>query len=147
MIFGKSLDVVNQGHASSAGYLAALWKGEVNQIHHAIAPRKSTIYLIKSNRKLINLEEYFIDVQDCALLHVASIILPDVKGQRIFGFAGHFSWDAVLDILRRHEPERKFPDNFSGGEDLNEIKLRAQAEQMLRRAGMDIFRGYCFDEY
>ncbi|KAH7133769.1 hypothetical protein EDB81DRAFT_658571 [Dactylonectria macrodidyma] len=117
MIFGKSLDVKNQGYPSSAGYLAALWKGEVSIIHHLIAP------------------QYFVDVQDCARLHVAGVILPDVRGERIFGFAGRFSWDAVLEILRKHEPEKDFPDDFSGREDYTDIKPRTRAEEILRNLG------------
>lgn len=79
--------------------------------------------------------EYYIDVEDTGRLHVAAAIFEHVKDQRIFGFAGRFSWDAILDILRKTAPKRKFPDNFSGGSDPNEIQPRDKAEQLLRDLG------------
>lgn len=83
----------------------------------------------------MNHEEYFIDVRDSGRLHVAGAILPDVKDERIFAFAARFNWDAVLDVFRKHEPEKKFPENFSSGDDPNEIEARGRAEQMLRDLG------------
>lgn len=68
-------------------------------------------------------------------MHVAAVIFKHVQDQRIFGFAERFSWDAILNILRKNEPDRKFPENFSGGEDPNEIQLRGKAEQLLRELG------------
>ncbi|KAL1853933.1 hypothetical protein Daus18300_011675 [Diaporthe australafricana] len=79
--------------------------------------------------------EYYIDVQDTGRLHVAAAIFDDVKDQRIFGFAGRFNWDQVLDILRKTAPNKKFPDNFSGASDPNEIKPVDKAEQLLRDLG------------
>lgn len=79
--------------------------------------------------------EYYVNVQDTGKLHVAAAIFSGLEGQRIFAFAGRFSWDQVLEILRKDQPEMKFPDNFSGGEDLNEIKPRDKAEQLLRDLG------------
>ncbi|KAF7556593.1 hypothetical protein G7Z17_g1294 [Cylindrodendrum hubeiense] len=115
--FGKSLDPVNQGYPSSSALPVALYKGEVTWMHKWIVP------------------QYYIDVQDTGRLHVAGAILPHVENQRIFGFAGRFSWDEVLDILRKSEPSKTFPDNFSGGEDPHEIEPRAKAEQLLRDLG------------
>ncbi|KAL7940088.1 hypothetical protein V8C42DRAFT_356483 [Trichoderma barbatum] len=80
-------------------------------------------------------QEYYIDVDDAGRLHVAAAVLPKVEDQRIFGFAGRFNWDTVLDIFRKHVPGRKFPDKFSGGEDGNEIIPRGKAEQLLRDLG------------
>ncbi|KAK7419023.1 hypothetical protein QQX98_003525 [Neonectria punicea] len=115
--FGKALDPVNQGYPSSSGLPVALYKGEVTFIHKLIAP------------------QYYVDVQDTGRLHVAAAIFSGIEDQRIFAFAGRFSWDQVLEILRKNEPEKKFPDNFSGGEDPNEIQPRDKAEQLLRDLG------------
>jgi hypothetical protein len=79
--------------------------------------------------------ECYIDVEDCGRLHVAAAIFDHVKDQRIFGFAGRFNWDDILDIFRKTAPNKKFPDNFSGGTDPNEIKPRDKAEQLLRDLG------------
>jgi hypothetical protein len=42
---------------------------------------------------------------------------PEVKNERIYGFAGPSSWDDILDILRKSFPQRKFLDNFNQGKD------------------------------
>ncbi|KAG8158145.1 hypothetical protein KVR01_011906 [Diaporthe batatas] len=118
--FGRSLDPVHQGHPSSAGLPVALWHGKVLPFHHQVPP------------------QYFIDVGDTGRLHVAAGILAHVKDERIFGFAGRFSMDDVLGILRRAAAPggtRKIPDNFSAGSDPSEIAPRGRAEQLLRDLG------------
>ncbi|KAK7716924.1 hypothetical protein SLS64_002467 [Diaporthe eres] len=115
--FGKSLDPVNQGYPSSSALPVALWKGQVTPFHHMIKP------------------QYYIDVQDTGRLHVAAAVLDHVKDKRVFGFAGRFSWDEILDILRKAAPGKKLPDNFSAGSDPNEIEPRGEAEQLLRDLG------------
>ncbi|KAM0492547.1 hypothetical protein ACHAP8_009902 [Fusarium lateritium] len=117
--FGKSLDSVNQGHASSSALPAALWQGQVTPFHHMIVP------------------QYYIDVQDTGRLHVAAAIFDHIKDRRIFGFAGRFSWDEILDILRKAAPGKEFPSNFSAGSDLNEILPRDEAEQLLQELGRE----------
>lgn len=69
------------------------------------------------------------------MLHVAGAIHPGVTGERIFGFAGHFSWDSILAIFRKNEPEKKFVDDFSDGQDMNEIQPADRAEEILRDLG------------
>ncbi|GKU10144.1 unnamed protein product [Fusarium langsethiae] len=115
--WGKSIDVANQGYPSSSGLPAMLYKGKVATVHRRILP------------------QYYIDVDDTGRLHVAAAIFDHVKDQRIFGFAGRFNWDQVLDILRKHYPEKTFPENFSSGEDANEIEPRGKAEQLLKDLG------------
>ncbi|KAM6536195.1 hypothetical protein FALCPG4_002209 [Fusarium falciforme] len=115
--FGKSLDPVNQGYPSSSGLPVALWQGQVTPFHHIIVP------------------QYYINVQDTGRLHVAAAVFDHIKERRIFGFAGRFNWDEILDILRKVAPNKEFPTNFSSGSDANEIKPRAEAEQLLRDLG------------
>lgn len=80
--------------------------------------------------------EYAIDVQDAGLLHVAAAILPDVKSERIFGFAEPFCWDDVLEILRKQCPNRTFQENFAGVPfPAIVIKPRDRAEELLKRLG------------
>ncbi|TVY78747.1 Aldehyde reductase 2 [Fusarium oxysporum f. sp. cubense] len=118
--FGKSLDSVNQGHPSSSALPAALWQGEVIPFHHVISHW---------------FPEYYIDVQDTGRLHVAAAVFDHVKDRRTFSFAERFSWDNVLDILRKTAPNKEFPNNFSAGSDPNDIKPRDEAEQLLRDLG------------
>ncbi|KAJ3545214.1 hypothetical protein NM208_g2629 [Fusarium decemcellulare] len=115
--FGPSIDPVNQGYPSSSAMPVLLYNGTVTQVHHYVTP------------------QYFVDVDDTGRLHVAAGIFDNVKDQRIFAFAQRFNWDIVLDILRRHDPSKTFPDNFSSGEDPNEIKPRDKAEQLLKDLG------------
>lgn len=68
-------------------------------------------------------------------LHVAGALLPHVQDQRIFAFAGRYSWDKIMEIMRGLDPQRKLPENFSGGEDPNEIEPRPKAEALLRELG------------
>ncbi|KAH8679194.1 hypothetical protein BGZ61DRAFT_425844 [Ilyonectria robusta] len=117
VVFGKTLDLQRQGYQSSPALVASLYRGEISPIHHAVNP------------------QYFVDASDVGALHVAGAILPDVKDERIFGFAGRFNWDDVLAIFRKHEPEKTFPDNFSDGRDPNEIEPASRAEQLLQELG------------
>ncbi|KAM5347337.1 hypothetical protein ACJ41O_010342 [Fusarium nematophilum] len=114
---GKILDLANQGHPSTSGWIAQLFAGSLTPIHTTFGP------------------QYFIDVQDVGRLHVASAILPDVKEERIFASAERFSMDKILGIFRKNFPGRKFLDDFNGGDDPNEIKLQARAEAILRNLG------------
>lgn len=70
---------------------------------------------------------------------MAAAIHPDVKTERIFGVAGPFSWDSVLEVLRKQNPERKFMDNFSGGDSGIVYKDRPRSEQLLRDLGVEGF--------
>ncbi|KAF5024498.1 hypothetical protein F66182_3438 [Fusarium sp. NRRL 66182] len=115
--WGKSIDPINQGFPSSSAFPVLLYQGKVSAIHRRICP------------------QYFIDVDDTGRLHVAAAIFDHVKDQRIFGFAGRFNWDAILDVLRKHNPDKSFPDNFSSGDDPNVIEPRDKAEQLLKDLG------------
>lgn len=65
-----------------------------------------------------------------ALLH------PDVKNERIFGFAGSFNWDDVYAVLRQMFPERDFPEpDPNAPRDTNKILPADRAEGLLREMG------------
>jgi hypothetical protein len=76
-------------------------------------------------------------VQDIGLLHVAAAIHPDVKSERVFGFAEPVHADQVLEILRKLYPNREFPANFRSEKDMSEIVPRKRAESLLRDLGKD----------
>ena len=77
-------------------------------------------------------------MQDIGRLHAAAAaIFNKVQRQRIFGFAARYNWDDILRILRKLEPGKTFPEDFSGGEDPNEIVARPKAEQLLRDLGRE----------
>ncbi|EXK27037.1 hypothetical protein FOMG_16475 [Fusarium oxysporum f. sp. melonis 26406] len=115
--FGPVLDPANQGFPSTSGLPCALWKGEVTPMHKSIV------------------RNFYVDVRDTATLHLAAAVFPHIKDRRIFAFAGHFNWDLILEILRKSQPDKAFPSNFSDGIDPNEIQPRIEAEQLLRDLG------------
>ncbi|KAE8373966.1 hypothetical protein BDV26DRAFT_300679 [Aspergillus bertholletiae] len=118
MNFGASLDFANQGHPSTSSIVAALFKGDPHYLGGIT-------------------QQYYIDVQDAALLHVAAAIHPGVESERVFAFAGPVNGDGVLAILRKLYPSRSFPANFQPEEDLSEIVPRKRAEALLREMGQD----------
>ncbi|KAJ8124254.1 hypothetical protein O1611_g9388 [Lasiodiplodia mahajangana] len=116
--FGASLDFANQGHPSTSSMVAALFNG--NSEYLAGLPA-----------------QYFVDVQDNALLHVAAAIHPDVESERVFAFAEPENGNTILAILRRLYPDRTFPADFQAEQDLSEIVPRKRAEELLRDMGKD----------
>ncbi|PNP51923.1 hypothetical protein FNYG_15864 [Fusarium nygamai] len=115
--WGRSIDPVNQRCPSTSALPVLLFQGLITDLHRAIIP------------------QYYIDVDDTGRLHVAAAIFNNVKEQRIFGLGGRFNWNRILDIFRKNFPDRSFPENFSGGEDPNEIEPRDKAEQLLKDLG------------
>ncbi|KAI1167834.1 aldehyde reductase [Nemania serpens] len=118
MNFGASLDSVNQGHPSTSGMLAALFKGDISYMA-GLPP------------------QYFVDVEDDALLHVAAVIHPGIESERIFAFAEPENGNVLLAILRKLYPDRTFPADFQSDEDLSDIVPIKRAEAILRDMGKD----------
>ncbi|KAK6856496.1 aldehyde reductase [Apiospora arundinis] len=116
--FGASLDSANQGHPSTSGMVAELFRGNSSLLAGLPA-------------------QYFVDVQDDALLHVAAAIHPGVASERVFAFAEPVNGDDILAILRRLYPARTFPANFQSEKDLSEIVPRKRAEELLRDMGKE----------
>ncbi|CAM1501447.1 Fc.00g034310.m01.CDS01 [Cosmosporella sp. VM-42] len=112
-VFGELLDPVNQGTLGTSASIPALWNGQTDGLR-MICP------------------QYAIHAKDVGQLHVAGAIHPDVKSERVYGYAHKFNWDAVLDILRKQNPERKFVHNFHSGETKTVIKTGDRSEQLLR---------------
>ncbi|KZL70078.1 aldehyde reductase (NAD dependent epimerase/dehydratase) [Colletotrichum tofieldiae] len=131
--FGKCLDVANQGYPSSAGLIFALWQGV--QVPDFIAqPRKSPLEKLRLYTD--SWPDYFVDVQDTGIIHVAAALLPDVQDERIFAFAEPYNWNKVLGILRKQNPDHSFPDDFEGSVYPHTIKPRDRAEQLLKSMGL-----------
>ncbi|KAL9941454.1 hypothetical protein ACHAQF_003640 [Verticillium nonalfalfae] len=138
--FGASLDSVNQGHPSTSAIVAELFKGNTTYLggitarrFHQCAPQKRQ-RMTDANPQTL---EYFVDVQDDALLHCAAVLHPDVQSERVFAFAEPVNGDKVLAVLRKLYPSRSFPDNFRAEEDLTDIAPRKRAEALLRDLGRE----------
>ena len=105
----------------------------------------STAAAVKTLYETGNVEEvaerfgpqWMVDVRDTARLHVAALVDPEVKGERILAFAHPFNWNDVLGCLRRiKSPERKeVPEDVVGlGRDLSRLD-NGPGEELLRRFG------------
>ncbi|KAI0966747.1 aldehyde reductase [Xylaria arbuscula] len=119
-IFGGSLDPVGQGYASSSSRIVDLFKGDKGPVAQLPA-------------------QYFVDVQDAALLHVAAAIHPDIQSERVFAFAEAANGNAIVGALRKLYPDRTFPPDFQSDEDLSEIVPSKRAAALLRDMGQDGF--------
>lgn len=75
--------------------------------------------------------EYFVDVQDTALLHIAVIIHPGIVSERIFAFAEPVNGDSILAVMRKLYPDRRFPSDFQAEQDLSNLVPRKRAEELL----------------
>ncbi|CAH0046938.1 unnamed protein product [Clonostachys solani] len=51
--------------------------------------------------------EWFVNVEDTALLHLGALTLEEVQNERILAMAGPFSWTKILEIIQKLYPERE----------------------------------------
>ena len=113
-LWGRVLNLRHQGCPSSVGILRSIYDGGPSAF----------------------LPCYFVDVQDSALLHVAALILPDVRGQRIFAVNTPWNVQSISQLLRGLFPHKEISDDVPDlGVDLTVFKEAYKAEELLRRMG------------
>jgi len=78
---------------------------------------------------------HFVDVRDDARLHVAALLHPDVKNERVFAFAEAKNAERACAVLRKAFPERTFGLQGGMGEDLSVIEGKERAEALLKWLG------------
>lgn len=73
-------------------------------------------------------------MRDTARLHVAGLLDPAIKDERIFGFVHEFNWTDIVALLRKLRPNNKsIPDPPSDAwRDKTLIKPKERAEEILR---------------
>ncbi|KAF2123122.1 NAD dependent epimerase/dehydratase family protein [Lophiotrema nucula] len=113
--FGAATSPLHTGFGSSAGLLKLLWQG------HTIGTT-----MIPS--------QWFIDVDEDGLLHLAALTLPDVANERIYAMVGKFLWNDILAIFRKEAPDRKFIDDLEEKLDQGVIHNERSLE-LLKRLG------------
>ncbi|KUJ12999.1 NAD-P-binding protein [Mollisia scopiformis] len=114
--FGPVL--VKEEASSSGACVKEIWNGEINKVL-GVRP------------------QYYVSVQDVALLHVAAVHFPDVNGKRVLAGTKPYNWNDVLKILRELRPGHDFPEDVEGlGHDLSTV-ANGEAEKLLLR-----FAGY-----
>jgi nucleoside-diphosphate-sugar epimerase len=101
------------GFVSSSGLLKLLWGG--NALPADLFP-----------------PEWYVDVEDTALLHVAALTLPDVQNERIIAMAGRFCYNEILDIFRKLAPDHEFLVRVDEVRDEGTVDNR-RAEVLLKR--------------
>ena len=137
-VFGKPLSFEHQGHPSTTGLAARFFNGDMSVVGF-LPPRKfpssssaavSPLWSVDGNRS-----EYYVNVQDCALLHVAALLRSDVANERIFAFAAPFNFNDILVVFRNLYPNRDFLADIQDlGRDLSKVP-NEKAEQLLKDMG------------
>lgn len=117
---GKILAPEFQGTPSSAFFLKLLWTGGVTTFNAVGAP-------------------HHVDVEDCARLHVAALLMPKVVNQRIFAAFTPINSSMLLMMLKDLYPEGTFPMENSDTRIMLCNMPNIQAAALLRQMG---FPGY-----
>jgi nucleoside-diphosphate-sugar epimerase len=100
------------GFGSSSGLLKTLWNGNVLPVD-LIPP------------------QWFIDVEDTGLLHLAALTQPDVRNERILAMASRYCYNEVLDIFRKIAPDHTFLENVDEVLDRGTVDNK-RAEEILK---------------
>lgn len=115
-VCGPPLSPEHQGWPTSIGLFKAMWDG---------ASGETSWWMLQG--------QWMIDAGDMGRLHVAGLIHPDAKSERIFGFAHRKSWTEWIPMLRKWYPDHKFPDPMPNeGIDMSNITARPKAEGYLK---------------
>lgn len=114
-VMGEILDP--RQPASSGGLIRAAWEGQEVPIFASLP------------------SEYMVDVKDVGRLHVAALVEPDVQNERLFAFSQVYSYNEVMDLLRKLGPDRNIPKNIDDdSRDLSTIDTKRSIE-LLQRMG------------
>lgn len=76
--------------------------------------------------------QYYVNTSDDAKLHVIALTDPACNGERLFGFAGTYNWNDVLNVFRSLEPGKDFGEDVETGSDLSEVPNQ-RAEELLKK--------------
>jgi hypothetical protein len=61
-----------------------------------------------------------------------------VENERIFAFAGPFTFHEIFSIIKKKFPDHKLPEDLSGDDkDLSEVATMARSVELLKRRGRD----------
>lgn len=103
-----------------------------------MAPRRLPICLshvsdftefLNSSISTDNGSEWFCDVKDVASLHVGALLLPQVKSERLFAYAGRYTVNDFLRIFKTVYPSRDFPEDVANIlEDATEVPNKRSTE-------------------
>ncbi|KAL2858583.1 hypothetical protein BJY01DRAFT_256720 [Aspergillus pseudoustus] len=117
VVFGTAVSPQNMGYRSTAAVLDAVIKGYPGAT--SITP-----------------SQWYVDVEDVALLHLAALTVEEVRGERLIAFAGKYTWMQILEILHRRYPGRIGFVSIDGEEvaDVGEVD-NARSIELLKLMG------------
>lgn len=111
---GPVLQPSHQGYPTTAGWVANLFAGKYE--------------------KLKKVPEQFIDVRDCARLHVIALAKPGFEDRRLLGMVAPAPISRIVEILRNKFPEHGFEDFEDEGVDRITNAMRGEVEELLKEA-------------
>ncbi|KAF2466620.1 aldehyde reductase II [Lindgomyces ingoldianus] len=118
MNIGEILSIEHQGYPSTMSWIKALWGGFNGEGEKDLED---------------NPPQYYVNVDDNAVVHVAALVFGDVKRERLFTFAEPYSWNDLLAIFRRLYPEREFMDDIEGLGVDKSVVANERAQELLKR--------------
>ncbi|EKG20396.1 hypothetical protein MPH_02322 [Macrophomina phaseolina MS6] len=122
-ILGRPLSVEKQGHPASSAIPVKLFEDNAAEFK----------YMSRF---------FYVSGEDVGLIHVAALVHPDVGNERIFAYAGPYSWNDWLKTFRELCPGKKFPDDAPGLDyAMSKIEGRERAERLLIDMGKPGFMG------
>ena len=80
---------------------------------------------------IVQYPQHFVNARDLAQLHVAALLVPDVKqGERLLGYAYPFSQADILAALKKIQPDKQFKPLGPQGDskDVSEVDNRRSEE-------------------
>ncbi|KAK2126390.1 hypothetical protein NOF04DRAFT_16419 [Fusarium oxysporum II5] len=114
--FGIAISPENMSYRSSAAVIDAVVKGYPDA--PSILP-----------------SQWYVDVEDTVLLHLAALTLDDVDNERLLAFGGRYCWTVILEILHRRFPGKVLLKNVrESAVDAGEVDNERSAE-VLRQMG------------
>jgi nucleoside-diphosphate-sugar epimerase len=136
-VIGPIIDGNNQKLGTTGRLIQALYEGGPEMaigMMNLIGPQRYINSSDNGRLHVIGMIYIHICVIGVLLIAVAAID-PEVKNERIYGFAGPSSWNDILDILRKHFPNRTFLDNFNQGNDEGKADHDRGAELLQKHYG------------
>lgn len=131
---GKVLKPEHQGFPTSVGLLQPLWEGHLAMEMVYMFPARKCICQ-NSVPSTNEHAEWFTDVEDIARLHLASLLFPDVNGERLVSYGGRLNLNDVLAAFRKFDRSRVLPDDIPNlPKDVGKID-NERATELLRRLG------------
>jgi hypothetical protein len=74
--------------------------------------------------------DWYVDVEDVALLHVAAIFDPEISGQRLHAWGSYRDWNDAIGILDEYDPESRERRSMIGNDGVVRGQLYTRASEV-----------------